>query len=322
MPPSTDGLTPLFKQYWDIKKQYPDVILMFRLGDFYEMFAEDAETAAQALQITLTSREYVRGERIAMCGVPHHSVDRYVARLIAAGHRVALCDQIEDPRFAKGIVRRKVTRVVTPGTVLEDSMLEAKANNYLAAVSASGEAREGAAFGLAVCDISTGEFAVTEIGGPDAARRLSEELDRLGPRELLLPERLAGAWDGWLSQGRAWTLTPVAAEGFARKGARQALLDHFAVHSLRGFGCEGLEQAIEAGRLVLEYLKHRHIDAAQHIRSMTTYSTAEYMCLDPTARRNLELTQSMWEGGRARTLLAVLDSTCTAMGGRLLEPLA
>src|SRR5437868_8988669 len=159
MPPSsTDQLTPLFKQYWEIKKQYPDVILMFRLGDFYEMFAQDAETAANALHITLTSREYMRGERIPMCGVPHHSVDRYVARLIAAGHRVALCDQMEDPRFAKGIVKRKVTRVVTPGTILEDSMLEAKANNYLVAVAASGEDPDQAQFGLALCDVSTGEF--------------------------------------------------------------------------------------------------------------------------------------------------------------------
>lgn len=318
MPP-TDGLTPLWKQYWEIKKQYGDVILMFRLGDFYEMFGQDAETAAQALQITLTSREYVNGERIPMCGVPHHSVDRYVARLIGAGHRVALCDQVEDPKFAKGIVRRKVTRVITPGTILEDSMLEAKANNYLAAVTASNEDREVAGFGLAVCDISTGEFAVTEILGPAAARRLSEELDRLGPREVLQPEKLAAAWDGWLSEGRPWTVTPLLPEHFSRKPPRQVLLDHFAVHSLRGFGCEEMELGIEAARCVLEYLKHRHIDAAQHIRGLTTYSTAEFMCLDPTARRNLELTQSMWEGGRSRTLLAVVDCTCTSMGGRLLR---
>ncbi|HEU4752674.1 MAG TPA: DNA mismatch repair protein MutS, partial [Armatimonadota bacterium] len=318
-PPSTEQLTPLFKQYWEIKRQYPDVILMFRLGDFYEMFAGDAETASRALEITLTSRDYVGGERIPMCGVPHHAVDRYVARLIASGHRVALCEQMEDPRFAKGIVKRKVTRVVTPGTVLEDSMLEAKANNYLAAVAATSEDPEHAAFGLAVCDVSTGEFAVTEIAGTDAARRLSDELDRLAPRELVLPEKLDEAWQGWLSEGRPWVVTPLKAEHFPRKTPRQALLDHFGVHSLRGFGCEEMELAIQAAYSVLAYLGHRHIEAAKHIRSLTTYSVSQFMCLDPTARRNLELTQTMWDGGRSRTLLSVLDATCTAMGGRTLR---
>jgi DNA mismatch repair protein MutS len=319
MPPPTDQLTPLFKQYWDIKKQYPDVILMFRLGDFYEMFGEDAETAAAALQITLTSRDYVKGERISMCGVPFHSVDRYVARLIKAGHRVAMCDQVENPKFAKGLVKRKVTRVITPGTILEDSMLEAKSNNYLVALSASSDYLEQATFGLAACDVSTGEFAVTEIGGPDAARRLSEELSRLAPRELVVPEKLAELWREWLAEGRPWTVTPLTAEAFPRKTARQLLLDHFGVASLRGFGCEELDLAVQAAATVLTYLGSRHIEAARHIRGLTTYSVSEFMCLDPTARRNLELTQSMWEGGRSRTLLAVLDSTCTAMGGRLLR---
>ncbi|MGV3723632.1 MAG: DNA mismatch repair protein MutS, partial [Actinomycetota bacterium] len=319
MPPASDQLTPLFKQYWEIKQQYPDVLLLFRLGDFYEMFGEDAETAARVLEITLTSRDYIRGERIPMCGVPHHAIERYVARLIAAGHRVAMCDQVEDARFAKGIVKRKVTRVVTPGTVLDDAMLEAKSSNYLAAVTASHEAPEQATFGLALCDVSTGEFAVTEIAGIDAARRLSDELDRLCPRELLLPARLAEVWNGWLTEGRPWTLTPVTPDPRARKSARQTLLDHFGVHSLRGFGCEELEQAIEAARTVLAYLGHRHIEAARHIQSLTTYSASEFMCLDPTARRNLELTQSMWDGGRSRTLLSVVDATCTSMGGRMVR---
>src|SRR5205823_1062001 len=163
----SDNVTPLFQQYWRIKGQYPDVLLLFRLGDFYELFADDAVTAAKVLNITETSREVGRGERIPMAGVPFHSVDRYIARLIAAGYRVAVCDQMEDGRTAKQLIRRKVTRVITPGTVLEDSMLEAKANNYLVAVAPGGAGSGGAAgeFGLAVCDVSTGEFLVTQIGG-------------------------------------------------------------------------------------------------------------------------------------------------------------
>jgi DNA mismatch repair protein MutS len=316
---ATDQLTPLFKQYWDIKKQYPDVILMFRLGDFYEMFGEDAQQAAEVLQITLTSRDYVAGERIPMCGVPHHAMERYVVRLIAAGLRVALCDQVEDARFAKGLVKRKVTRVLTPGTVVDDAMLEAKANNYLGAVIASHEDPELAAFGLAFCDVSTGEFAVAEIAGADAARRLSDELDRVTPRELLIPQNLVDAWGGWLTEGRPWTLSPLAVEAFPRKTPRQALLDHFSVHSLRGFGCEELEWAIRAAHCVLEYLRKRHINAAQHLSGLTTYAVSDFMGLDPTARRNLELTQAAWDGGRSRTLLSVVDCTHTAMGGRLLR---
>ena len=325
MPPPTDQLTPLFKQYWDIKRQYPDVILMFRLGDFYEMFGEDAETAAKVLEITLTSRDYVKGERIPMCGIPHHSHERYVARLVTAGHRVAICEQIEDPKFAKGIVKRAVRRVITPGTVLEDSMLEAKANNYLVAVVGpttpslpDGEQRP-AEYGVAACDVSTGEFAVTEITGTDAPRRLLDELERLQPRELLVPEALLAATGGWLEEGRSWLVTPLKPETFPRKAARQALLEHFGVHSLRGFGCEELEWGIEAARAVLAYLGQRQIEAAKHIQSLTTYSVSEFMSLDPTARRNLELTQALWEGGRSRTLMGVLDCTSTPMGGRMLR---
>src|SRR5262249_19340106 len=166
----SDNVTPLFQQYWRIKAQYPDVLLLFRLGDFYELFGDDAVTAAKVLNITERAREVARGERIPMAGVPFHSVDRYIARLIAAGYRVAVCDQMEDSRTAKQLIRRKVTRVITPGTVLEDSMLEAKANNYLVAIApGSGETPE---FGLAVCDVSTGEFLVTQLRGLDTRREL------------------------------------------------------------------------------------------------------------------------------------------------------
>src|SRR5437660_5733542 len=186
-----ENYTPLFQQYWRIKNQYPDVLLLFRLGDFYELFFDDAKVAAEALHITLTSRDVARGERAPMCGVPFHSADRYIARLIAAGFRVAVCEQMEDATTAKaGLIRRKVTRVITPGTVLEDSMLEAKANNYLVAVAPGGAPAAGGsnAFGLAVCDVSTGEFLVTELRGGESERALVEELARLAPAELLAPE--------------------------------------------------------------------------------------------------------------------------------------
>ena len=318
-----DNLTPLLKQYWDIKNQYSDVILLFRLGDFYEMFGQDAETAAPILEIALTGRDLGKGERLAMCGVPYHSVERYVARLIAAGHRCALCDQVEDARYAKGIVRRKVTRVITPGTVLEDSMLESRDNNFLAAVVPGGDAGpEGSpsgGFGLALCDVSTGEFAVTQVEGAHSAGRLLDELDRFAPRELLLPEDLRAAWREPLAQGRPWVVTPVVPAQHPRRSARETLLAHFGVRTLSGFGCEGMPLAVEAARLVLDYLGQRQLDAAQHLRSLHTFSTSDRMGLDAAARRHLEVAESLRDGSRSRSLLGVMDGTVTPMGGRKLK---
>jgi DNA mismatch repair protein MutS len=309
----------LWGQYSKIKRQFPDVILLFRLGDFYEMFGQDAETAARELELTLTGRDFNKsGERMPMCGVPHHAVERYIARLIAKGYRVAVCDQMEDPRFAKNIVKRGVTRVVTPGTVLEDSMLEAKRSNYLVAV-VPGEGEAPSAFGIAVCDISTGEFLVTEIAGPDALARTAEELARLAPAELLLAEATSGSWGPALTQGQPIPITPLKSEEFPRHSPRDLLLRHFGVASLRGFGCEELPLAIAAAASVLRYLSFSQLSALEHVRSLATYSTTDFMGLDATARRNLELTASMSEGGRSRSLLSVLDTTCTPMGGRLLR---
>jgi len=309
----------LWGQYNKIKRQYPDVILLFRLGDFYEMFGQDAETAARELELTLTGRDVAKsGERVPMCGVPHHAAERYIARLIAKGYRVAVCDQLEDPRFAKNIIKRGVTRVVTPGTVLEDSMLEAKRSNYLVAV-VPGEGEEPTAFGLAVCDVSTGEFLVTEIAGSGALARTAEELARLAPAELLLSEAGAGRWGPALTQGQPIPVTPLKTENFPRHSPRDLLLRHFGVQSLRGYGCEDLPLAVAAAAEVLRYLTLSQLAALEHIRSLATYSTSDFMGLDGTARRNLELTSSMGEGGRSRSLLSVIDATCTPMGGRLLR---
>jgi DNA mismatch repair protein MutS len=309
----------LWGQYNKIKRQYPDVILLFRLGDFYEMFGPDAEIASRELELTLTGRDVAKsGDRVPMCGVPHHAAERYIARLIAKGHRVAVCDQLEDPRFAKNIIRRGVTRVVTPGTVLEDSMLEAKRSNYLVAV-VPGEGEDPAAFGLAVCDVSTGEFVVTEIAGSSALARTAEELARLAPAELLLAEATAGRWGPALIQGQPIPVTPLKTESFPRHSPRDLLLRHFNVQSLRGYGCEELPLAVAAAAEILRYLTLSQLAALEHIRSLSTYSSSDFMGLDATARRNLELTSSMGEGGRSRSLLSVIDATCTPMGGRLLR---
>jgi DNA mismatch repair protein MutS len=309
----------LEKQYAQIKREYPDVILLFRLGDFYEMFGEDAVIAARELELTLTGRKFQsEGERKPMCGVPHHAVERYVARLIAKGYRVAVCDQMEDARYAKDVVRRQVTRVVTPGTVLEDSMLEAKRANYLVAVvPADGDEPNG--FGLAVCDVSTGEFLVTEISGEQARQRTAEEIARLAPAELLLAEPVAGRWGPALTQGQPIPVTPLSVESFPRHGPRDLLLRHFKTASLRGFGCEEMPLAIAAAASVLRYLTFSQLATLEHVRGLSTYSVSDFMGLDATARRNLELTTSLGEGGRSRSLLSAIDTTCTPMGGRLLR---
>ena len=307
----TEKLTPMFQQYTAIKKEHPDVILMFRLGDFYEMFGGDAKIAAQELEITLTSRDAGHAGKIPMCGVPYHSVDRYIARLISRGYRVAICDQVEDPKLAKGLVKRRVTRVVTPGTVLEDSMLEAKSNNFLVA-----PARQQDVFGLAVIDVSTGEFLVTEISGQGAQQRLLEEIARLSPAEILTPEE-PDELTSHIQEACPARMTPFAFERFM--SPKDILLKHFGTSSLRGFGCDDYTAGLAAAATVLKYLESTQPAALQHVRSLATYSTEGFMVLDAAARRNLELTQSLFNGARDKSLLQMLDRTITPMGARLLR---
>lgn len=306
-------ITPMVAQYQEIKEQYPDVILMFRLGDFYEMFADDAVTASRELEIVLTSRSQGYATDVPMCGVPHHAVDRYVARLIAKGYRVAICDQLEDPKKTKKIVKRGVTRVVTPGTVLEDGMLDAKANNYLVAVSSEPET-----FGIACVDISTGEFAVTEIEGRDIAGKLLEEMGRLAPAEVLLKEIDVDLTDPIRRTTRA-TITRYEDNSIYRKTAKEMLTEHFSTDSLRGFGAESYTAGLEAAAMILDYLGRTNASALQSIASLSTYSTSGFMVLDAAARRNLELTHSMSADTRGASLLSIIDRTKTAMGGRLLR---
>ncbi|MFQ6132821.1 MAG: DNA mismatch repair protein MutS, partial [Armatimonadota bacterium] len=309
-------LTPMFRQYRSVKRQYPDVLLLFRMGDFYELFFEDAEVAARELELTLTSREAGKGNRVPMCGVPYHAVQRYLARLIKKGYRAAICEQVEDPKRAKGLVKREVTRVITPGTALEDDILEGRANNYLAAL-----ARHGGTFGLAVVDVSTGEFRATEIGadGDTAVEALLDELARVQPAECLLPEELHEdeALRERIATGAGTHVTRLGTDAASPQTPAQRLTEHFRVSSLRGYGLEDMPAAIEAAAHALDYLRANHLAALPHLTGLSVYHTTDYMVLDAATRRNLELERSVATGSPEGTVLALLDRTVTPMGARL-----
>ena len=311
---SPQTLTPMLRQYFEIKAERPEALLLMRVGDFYEAYGPDAETIARELEITLTGREdKLAGQRIPMAGVPHHALERYVARLIAKGYKAAVCDQVEDPKLAKGLVKRRVTRVLTPGTVVEDAMLDAKANNYLVAAITD----ENRPSGIGVVDVSTGEFLATEISCEEGADKVVEEVMRLGPAECLLRPGMDDLAAAIKAVSRAVITFHQSAE--TRRSSRQTLLDHFGTPSLRGYGCEALSAGLDAAALLLDYVKQTHQSAATHIRTLATYSTDNFMVLDAAARRNLELTHSLADGARSKSLVSILDKTVTAMGGRLLR---
>ncbi|AEG14913.1 DNA mismatch repair protein mutS [Desulfofundulus kuznetsovii DSM 6115] len=302
--------TPMLKQYLQIKQNYQDAILFFRLGDFYEMFFDDALVASRELEITLTGRDAGAAGRVPMCGVPYHAADTYIARLIERGYKVAICDQVEDPADARGIVRREVTRVVTPGTIME--CLEERKHNFLAAV-----VEKGNAYGLAVVDVTTGLFMVTQIDGRDA---LLDELIRLEPAEVLLPDiplyrELAGAVKSRLPKAVISFWSPAA---FERGEAVRSLQEQLGTGWTRS-GLSGLPLAILCAGGMLNYLKATQKRELGQINRVEIYSGGQYMHLDGVTRRNLELTSSLRDGSRWGTLLWVLDHTVTAMGGRLLK---
>ncbi|MCO5193662.1 MAG: DNA mismatch repair protein MutS [Anaerolineae bacterium] len=290
------------RQYLDTKAQYPDAILFFRLGDFYEMFDEDAKIAAKELDLVLTARKQ-RGSKIPMAGVPYHAAENYIARLIAKGYKVAVCEQIGS-QLVNGIMPREVVRVFTAGTVIEPGMLDAGRPNYLGAV-----VRDGDRAGLAYADITTGEFATTQL---DTRRQLIEELARLDLAELLVP-------DNELTLGNeAQVVQHYPTLRFEESYARQTLLRHFGVSTLDGFGCEGKPLAVRAAGAVLAYLLDTQKGALDQIQRLATYHTGRYMALGRSARRSLELTESL-AGEKAYSLLGVLDATVTSMGARLLR---
>ena len=290
------------RQYNAIKQQVPNALLMFRLGDFYELFYEDAVTAARELEITLTSRNKEKGQAIPMCGVPYHSAEGYLARLIQKGYRVAVCDQMEVPSAGKKLVRREVTRVVTPGTATESSLLRSHENNYLAAVF-----RNGTRAGLAHVDVSTGEFRVTEL---DAAE-VNSALENLNVREVLTPDSVADV-AGLRTEIEDWV--------FGLDYADRALREHFGLHTLDGCGLAGRPLAVSTAGAILHYLRDTQKSALDHLDRPAYYDRSGSMILDAVTVRNLELLEPLFAGEtKESTLIHVLDQTCTGMGGRLLR---
>ena len=309
-------MTPIRRQYLKIKGEHPDAILLFRMGDFYETFDDDAVLAAKELEITLTSRSMGKGLRVPLAGVPANSLDTYLARLIKKGHKVAICEQTSDPATSKGLVDREVVRVVTPGTVIESALLDQKTNNYLAAVSV-GSVAEGRV-GLAYVDITTGEFLATEL----ALHELPLELERIEAAEVLVPESDdPPPWAGHGNNGAGpnYELTPVEPRIFHPDEARQALLSHYGILTLESFGCEGKDLAVAAAGAIVEYLARTQKAAKLKLANLSIYATGSFMTLDSQTRRNLELFAAGRNESKELSLLAALDRTKTPMGGRLLR---
>ena len=297
--------TPARRQYLRIKKEHPDAVLLFRMGDFFETFDDDARIVSRELEIALTSREMGRGQRIPLAGIPYHALEPYLAKLIKKGYRVAICEQTSDPATSKGLVDREVVRVVTPGTVVEDSILEQKANNYLASVVVEGDEA-----GLAYVDITTSEFATSQF----PLEHLPMELGRLVPSEVLVPQGQDG-----LPGDHGASVSPLDQDAFNLEWATEGLLKHFGVASLEAYGCERLPLAVRAAGAIVDYLGRNQKAALAQLTSLHTYSTDSYMVLEPQTRRNLELFEGGRWGDANASLLHVLDQTRTSMGGRLLR---
>ena len=303
-------VTPMLRQFLDMKEQVPDALLLFRMGDFYETFFEDAEVAAEALDLTLTARDKSGDNPIPMAGVPHHAVRGYVNRLIEAGFKVAIADQMEDPKLARGIVKREITEVITPGTVFDPETLDARSANYLAALA---QGRSGA-LGVAYIDVSTGEFGCTELSD---VRELTLELARLSPVELVHPEGLAGTDVLDAATDLLDVRTSAVPDHAAALGAaRQDLCDLFEVGDLAGLGLAEHTAGVQAAGVILHYLRASRIEALAHVRRLRPYQLSGFMVLDPATRRNLELFRTMAEHKRAGSLLGLLDRASTGMGSR------
>ena len=310
--------TPMMQQYQSIKKEYSDSILFFRMGDFYEMFNEDAKTASSVLQIALTSRNK-KSNPVPMCGIPHHSANLYITKLLKAGKKVAICEQTEDPKQAKGLVKREVVRVITPGTILDDNILDPKCDQFIASLYFGKNE-----IGLSVLDVSTGVFKVTQINGDNALSILGDELQKLDPREIIIPDSFKNDNRNWLPTGEVFVHTWEDGP-FSFKEAYRNLVEHFKTQSLEGFGCENMKAAISSAGALIHYLRETQKSPLDHITALTPFPIHNYMALDQCSLTSLELVQSS-EGTRKNSLLDLLDLSLTPMGARrirewILKPL-
>lgn len=307
------GLSPMMAQYMETKKQYQDCILFYRLGDFYEMFFDDALTASRELEITLTGKECGLEERAPMCGVPYHAVDSYLSRLVQKGYKVAIAEQMEDPKQAKGLVKREVIRVVTPGTITSSQALDETKNNYLMAIVYLGDK-----MGVSVADITTGDFLVTEVG---SERSLFDEINKFSPAEIIYNDAFAmsGISLDEMKDRYHFAVSAVDSHYFQDESCRKVLKEHFKVNGLEGLGLGDYDSGVIAAGAVLQYLYETQKTTMDHLTSIVPYSTGNYMVLDSSTRRNLELLETMREKQKRGSLLWVLDKTRTAMGARLLR---
>lgn len=317
-----NDITPLMKQYQEIKVQHPEAILFFRVGDFYEMFYNDAVKASHLLDITLTSRDKSKEGAVPLCGIPYHAASGYIARLIKAGQTVAICEQMESPKKARqqygGPLRREVVKVITPGTLIEPELLTSKENNFLAAISGS-----PGRFGLAFMDLSTGEFQAAQFEDDDeehSISRILQELSRLEPKELLLTQSMAQRLEPLIkTQSVQPRICVQKDQAFAPVLAQQVLQDHFGVRSLDGYGCRDLPLAVAAAGSIVLYLKETQRRSLAHLTRLSTYSSEDQLVLDAQTQRNLEITRCLSHGRTDGSVLGVLDRTLTPMGGRLLR---
>ncbi|MFN3873722.1 MAG: DNA mismatch repair protein MutS [Ignavibacterium sp.] len=303
--------TPLMAQYYKIKQQHPDTILLFRVGDFFETFEDDAKIASKVLGITLTKRSNGAADDVPLAGFPHHAIDAYLPKLVRAGYRVAVCEQMENPKFAKGIVKREVIEVVTPGVTLSDKLLDHKKNNYVLAIFIKDDIS-----GLSFSDISTGEFYVYET----RSEQLSEQIQLINPSEILYHKRDKDYLSKILSKiSPDIRLTKIDDWIFNFDYTNELLLNHFKTVTLKGFGIEKLQYGIVAAGVVLHYLQDTQRVNLSHLNKISVYNPSDYMILDYSTKRNLEIITSIQEGTREGSLISILDKTQTAMGGRLLK---
>ncbi len=306
-------LTPMMQQYLETKRSYQDCILFYRLGDFYEMFFEDAITASKELEITLTGKNCGQEERAPMCGVPYHAVDSYLNKLVSKGYKVAICEQVEDPKSAKGIIKREVIRIVTPGTNLNLQALDDTKNNYLLCVTYF-----PGKIGMSVADVTTGDYYLTEL---EDIRKLQDEINKYGPSELICNEQffVSGYDIDDLKNRLNVSVYSLAPHYFDEDGCKKLLMKHFGVNSLQGLGIEDFPVGLIAAGALLQYLYEMQKTSLSHFTHIYPYLTSKYMLLDSSTRRNLELIETLREKQKKGSLLGVLDRTKTAMGGRLLR---